>query len=100
MSSLDAKRNGADEFATFVDDLAAKLVEHSPTFEAFVVAMPGVLPDEALAALRRIPGPHAANLIADAGVDRRAVGGRDGVLGVGARVAVAAAGGGHVALRG
>jgi hypothetical protein len=53
-----------------VDALAAKLVTHSPTFEAFVVAMPGVLPDEALSALRRIPGAAAARLIADAQVDR------------------------------
>lgn len=60
---------GADGFTTFVDRLAAQLVEHSPTFEAFVVAMPGVMPDEALAALFRLPGDHAARLAADASVD-------------------------------
>ena len=59
-----------DGFTTFVDRLAAQLVGHSPTFEAFVVAMPGVMPDEALAALRRLPGERAAQLAADARVDR------------------------------
>lgn len=60
----------SDGFTTFVDELAAELVGHSPTFEAFVVAMPGVMPDEALAALRRIPSADAARLAADAAVDR------------------------------
>lgn len=60
----------ADGFTSFVDGLAARLVEHSPTFESFVVAMPGVMPDEALAALRRMPGEAAARLAADAAVDR------------------------------
>lgn len=62
----------ATDFTRFVDDLAATLVDHSPTFEAFVVAMPGVLPDEALAALRRMPGSNAQRLAADAVTDRAA----------------------------
>lgn len=69
--SVAALRVGADDgFTAFVDGLAAQLVRHSPTFEAFVVAMPGVMPDEALAALRRMPGQRAARLAADAAVDR------------------------------
>jgi len=47
-----------------------KLVGHSPTFESFVAALPGVLPDEALSALRRIGGPNAERLAADAATDR------------------------------
>lgn len=70
MSCAKAQPAREDEFSAFVDALAARLVRHSPTFEAFVVAMPGVLPNEALSALRRIPGPHAARLIADASFDR------------------------------
>jgi hypothetical protein len=70
MSGVNPKPSGADEFSTFVDALAATLIRHSPTFESFVIAMPGVLPDEALAALHRIPGADAARLIADARVDR------------------------------
>jgi hypothetical protein len=69
--SAPAHSAGTDDgFTAFVDGLAAQLVEHSPTFEAFVVAMPGVMPDEALAALRRIPTPRAAQLAADATIDR------------------------------
>lgn len=60
----------AIDFTRFVDDLAATLVDYSPTFEAFVVAMPGVLPDEALAALRRMPGTNAQRLASDAVTDR------------------------------
>lgn len=70
MSGVNAQPAGDNEFSSFVDALAAKLVQHSPTFEAFVIAMPGVLPEEALAALRRIAGPNAERLIADAVVDR------------------------------
>lgn len=70
VSTVAMRGDAADGFITFVDGLAAQLVEHSPTFEAFVVAMPGVMPDEALAALRRIPGEPAARLAADAAVDR------------------------------
>jgi hypothetical protein len=62
--------DGRDGFAAFVDDLARNLVDHSPTFESFVAALPGVLPDEALAALRRIGGPNAEKLAADAATDR------------------------------
>jgi len=61
---------GCGEFVTFVDELAMKLVDHSPTFESFVAALPGVLPDEALSALRRIAGPNAERLAADAATDR------------------------------
>lgn len=61
--------NGGD-FAQFVDHFALKFVEHSPTFEAFVAALPGVLPGEALAALRRIGGRNAQRLVADAATDR------------------------------
>lgn len=57
-------------FTTFVDGLAADLALHSPTFESFVAALPGVLPDEALGALRRIGGGNALRLIADAANDR------------------------------
>jgi hypothetical protein len=61
---------GCREFSAFVDDLARKLVDHSATFESFVAALPGVPPDEALSALRRIGGPRAERLAADASTDR------------------------------
>lgn len=70
MSGVALRSDLFNGFTAFVDELAARLVEHSPTFEAFVIAMPGVTPDEALAALLRIPGARAARLAADAGVDR------------------------------
>ena len=57
-------------FTGFVDDLASRLSERSSTFDALVSAMPGVLPDEVLASLRRLPGEHAARLAADAANDR------------------------------
>jgi hypothetical protein len=57
-------------FTSFVDGLAVGLLELSPTFESFVHGMPGVLPDEALASLRRIGGTHAERLLADALTDR------------------------------
>lgn len=57
-------------FTDFVDNLALQLVGHSPTFESFVIAMPGVLPDEALASLHRMTGPQAERLAADAANDR------------------------------
>lgn len=59
-----------NDFERFVDRLTAQLVSYSPTFEALVTAMPGVLPDEALASLRRIAGSSASRLIADAARDR------------------------------
>ena len=58
------------DFASLVDELALQLVTHSPTFESFVAAMPGVLPDEALAALRRLKVPDAQRLADDAVTDR------------------------------
>jgi hypothetical protein len=61
---------GCSEFVAFIDELAMKLVDQSPTFESFVAALPGVLPDEALSALRRIGGPSAERLCADAATDR------------------------------
>ena len=61
---------GCGEFVAFVDELAMKLVDHAPTFQAFVAALPGVFPDEALAALRRLGGPNAERLAADAATDR------------------------------
>lgn len=61
---------GCGEFVAFVDELALKLVDSSPTFESFVAALPGVLPDEALSALRRIGGPNAERLATDAATDR------------------------------
>ena len=60
----------AQAFAAFVDGLAAQLAAISPTFESFVAAMPGVLPDEALASLHRISDDQARRLIADAANDR------------------------------
>jgi hypothetical protein len=60
----------APDFVHFVDRMAHALAEHSPTFEAFVAAMPGVLPDEALTSLRRVGGPHARRLAEDARRDR------------------------------
>ncbi|MDP9423341.1 MAG: hypothetical protein M3Q19_11030 [Pseudomonadota bacterium] len=65
-AALDGDRG----FEQFVDDLARKLVGLSPTFEAFVASLPGVLPDEALAALRRIGGCDADRLASDAHTDR------------------------------
>lgn len=70
MNRTVAAMEACGEFVAFVDDLAKKLVDHSPTFEAFVAALPGVFPDEALAALRRIGGPNAERLAADAATDR------------------------------
>ncbi len=58
------------EFADFIDNLATQLIDHAPTFESFVAAMPGVLPDEALASLRRMNGPQAERLATDAANDR------------------------------
>jgi hypothetical protein len=58
------------DFVDFVDGLAATLAPHSPTFEALVAALPGVLPHEALAALRRMGGCHAERLAEDAVTDR------------------------------
>ena len=60
----------AKDFRSFIDGLAIELAGHSPTFEAFVAALPGVLPDEALAALQRIGDSSARRLIADAARDR------------------------------
>jgi hypothetical protein len=70
MSRAAVRSENGGDFAQFVHDLALKFVEHSPTFEAFVAALPGVLPDEALAALRRIGGRNAQRLAADAVADR------------------------------
>lgn len=70
MSRAAVRSENGGDFAQFVDNLAVKFVEHSPTFEAFVAALPGVLPDEALAALRRIGGRNAQRLAADAATDR------------------------------
>lgn len=69
MTAMTATDPSSD-FGAFVDDLARRLASHSPTFEAFVAAMPGVLPDEALGALKRLGGIHAKRLVADAEIDR------------------------------
>lgn len=58
------------DFERFVDGLAAQLVALSPTFDVLVAAMPGVSPEEALAALHRITGPEVNRLLTDAACDR------------------------------
>ena len=61
----------ADDGASpFMGKLTRDLLELSPTFEAFVQGMPGVLPHEALASLRMLGGRDADRLIADAASDR------------------------------
>ncbi len=57
------------DFTRLINRLASQLLEHSSTFEAFVAEMPGVRPDEALAALRAIGSADAERLIADAAID-------------------------------
>ena len=58
------------DFDAFIDLHARASARSASTFEEYVRSLPGILPDEALAALRRIDGEHAARLAADACVDR------------------------------
>lgn len=70
MLNSEAMQPNHAEHALFLVRLTRDLLELSPTFEAFVQGMPGVLPHEALASLRSVGGPHAERLIADACSDR------------------------------
>jgi hypothetical protein len=57
-------------FRAWVDRLVVAAAPRCPTFEALVLALPGVLPDEALASLRRHPGGACDRLALDASTDR------------------------------
>jgi hypothetical protein len=66
---------GADRFETFVDRFAAAAAPRCKTFGQLVGALPGVVPDETLASLRRLSRgsrnwQHLDRLVADAKRDR------------------------------
>jgi hypothetical protein len=72
MSSRAAAAPSEMTFNHFVDRLSAQAAPACASFREFVLALPGVLPDEALTSLIRIAGPkdvHLARLIADASRD-------------------------------
>ncbi len=70
VAARQAPAPGAD-FAAIVDGLVAVAAPGCRTFEALVVELPGVLPDEALASLRRLPaGEDRDRLVRDAPTDR------------------------------
>ena len=58
-------------FQKVVDGLVAEAAPRCPTFEGLVLALPGVLPDEALASLRRLSQRiDVDRLVRDAATDR------------------------------
>ena len=72
MASSAAVAPADATFNQFVDRLSAQAAPACASFREFVLALPGVLPDEALASLMRIVGPkdaHVTRLIADASRD-------------------------------
>src|SRR5260370_25633356 len=77
-SMLIAARSGdagVDDFQAFVDRVAALAAPGCGTFGELVDALPGVLPDDVLASLRRLSrgcgnSEHLDRLAADAKCDR------------------------------